>query len=65
MVILQAIVALIPLFKQLLDLFIKTPAEKQAAFLQQLPAQLAELHGAFLNQSKNIDPSGVNKQLNG
>lgn len=65
MVYIQAIIALIPAFMKLIDLFMKTPAEKQASFIGELPAKLAELHGAFLDQSKNHDPSGVNKQLNG
>ena len=61
----QALIALLPTLMKLLDLFIKTPADKQKEFVEQLPARLAELHGAFLDQSKNHDPSGVNKQLNG
>ncbi len=65
MAIIQAIIALVPLFKQLLDLFIKTPAEKQADFLKQLPAKLTELHNAFVEQTKNHNPADVNKQLNG
>lgn len=60
----QAIIALIPIFSKIVDLFIKTPAEKQAEFLAKLPEQLREISDAFNKAESKKDPSDISRIIN-
>lgn len=59
------IVQLINLIMLIAGAFIKTPQEKQAEFMAQLPGKLKEIDDAIKQQSDQKDPSAVNRVLNG
>jgi len=61
----KAFISLIPIFSKLVGLFLKTPEEKQAEFLKQLPEQLREISDAFNKSSGPAkDPSGISRIIN-
>ena len=57
MVYIHALIALIPIIKQLMDLFISTPEEKRKNFI-------LELHSAMEKATKEKDPSDLSKLIN-
>lgn len=53
-----AILSLLPYFKKLLDLFIKTPEQERAKFLD-------DLNNAFKKATELKDPSDLSRLING
>lgn len=60
----QALIALLPVFSKILDLFIKTPEEKREEFIAKLPGQLREISDAINKAEKNKDPSDISRIIN-
>lgn len=60
----QALIALLPVFSKLLDLFIKTPEEKRKEFIAQLPDQLREISDAINKAESKKDPSDISRIIN-
>lgn len=61
---LQAIVALVPYLKMLVDWIVVTPEEKREEYLRLLPAKLKEISDNEKRASDEKDPSIINRQLN-
>lgn len=60
----KAIIALLPVFSKVIDLFIKTPEEKKDEFIRHLPEQLREISDAFNKSGSKKDPSDVSRIIN-
>ncbi len=60
-----ALLALIPVFAKIINLFIKTPDEKRQEFLAKLPDKLREITEANDEAASKKDPSAINRVING
>lgn len=56
--------ALIPLIKELVDLFIEDDGEKLDRFVRELPARLKEIRDSNRKADNAKDPSSIARHLN-